>query len=203
MFNEGDCHWFPMRIRNSSLPRLEKLVTYFEEQKKRLEDKNVILETYVPLNFIRVSMTKMDFAPYLLNYIFVRSTFKDLVEIKKNQELFEPLRFVMHPVYDDKFDRRDEVLFIPNKKMEDYKRITAEENEKVIFLENLDYACKPSMAVQIIGGEFTGVIGRIKRIKGRRSVVLPIGREMAAAVVDVPNSYLRYLTEEDLMKMVD
>jgi transcription antitermination factor NusG len=116
--------------------------------------------------------------------------------MKQNQELFEPLRFVMHPALDDDLNKHNEVLFIPDRNMEDYIRVTKEENEKVIFLNNISYACKPSQEVQITEGKFAGVVGRIKRIKGQRCVVLLIGNEMAAAVVDVPNKYLRYLNHQ-------
>ncbi len=163
----------------------------------RLAKSEDVEDAYAPLSFIKVSMKKMDFAPSLLNYIFVRATFGKLVKVKSNRERFEPLRFVMHPVYDEKYVRRDEVLYISDKKMEDYQRLTAEMNEKVIFLDNPNYAFKPSQAVQITEGEFTGIVGRIKRIKGLRCVVLPIGNEMAAAVVDIPSKHLRYLTEEE------
>ena len=190
MLKQNDLHWFPMRIRNSSLSRLETMM-------ERLNRQDDVDETYVPLGFIKVNMTKMDFAPSLMNYIFVRSTFAKLVRIKSNLEQFEPLRFVMHPVYDDNFDRHDEVLYILDKQMEDYKRVTAQDNEKIIFLNNLDYACKPSQEVQITEGQFAGVIGRIKRVGGARCVVLPIGREMAPAIIDVPNKHLRYLTENE------
>ena len=183
-----------MRIMNSSLVRLQTM-------KERLDLQDDIEETYAPLSFIKVSLTKMDFAPFLLNYIFVRSTFEKLVAVKQNLELFEPLRFVMHPALDKALNRHNEVLFIPDRKMEDYIRVTKEENEKVIFLDNMAYACKPSQEVQITEGEFAGVVGRIKRIKGQRCVVLPIGSEMAAAVVDVPNKHLRYLTPEDIVKL--
>ena len=183
-----------MRIRNSSLVRLQTM-------KERLDLQDDIEETYAPLSFIKVSLTKMDFAPFLLNYIFVRSTYEKLVTVKQNQELFEPLRFVMHPALDEGFNRHNEVLYIPDRKMEDYIRVTQEENEKVIFLDNMAYACKPSQEVQITEGKFAGVIGRIKRIKGQRCVVLPIGNEMAAAVVDVPNKHLRYLTPEETAKL--
>lgn len=196
MFKANDCHWFPMRVRNSSIPRLQTLVS-------RLEHEKDIDEAYVPFGFIKVQRTKMDYAPFLLNYIFIRSTFTKLVSVKQNQELYEPLRFVMHPVYDDNYNKHDEVLFISDKTMEDYKRITAEENEKVIFLNNLNYACKPGQEVQITEGEFTGVIGRIKRIKGLRCVVLPIGKELAPAIVDVPSKHLRYLTKEEVERMED
>lgn len=193
-FKENDLHWFPMRIRNSSLSRLEKM-------KERLDKHDDVDETYAPLGFIKVNMTKMDFAPFLLNFIFVRSTFAKLVSVKSNLEQFEPLRFVMHPVFDDKYDRHDEVLYILDKQMEDYKRVTAKENEKVIFLDNLDYACKPSQEVQITEGEFAGVIGRIKRIGGARCVVLPIGKEIAPAIIDVPSKHLRYLTDMEIEKL--
>lgn len=193
-FKENDLHWFPMRIRNSSLSRLEKM-------KERLDKHDDVDETYAPLGFIKVNMTKMDFAPFLLNFIFVRSTFAKLVSVKSNLEQFEPLRFVMHPVFDDKYDRHEEVLYILDKQMEDYKRVTAKENEKVIFLDNLDYACKPSQEVQITEGEFAGVIGRIKRIGGARCVVLPIGKEIAPAIIDVPSKHLRYLTDKEIEKI--
>ena len=183
-----------MRIRNSSLPRLEKM-------KNLLDQHQDIDEVYIPLAFIKVSMTKMDFAPYLLNYIFVRSTFAKLASVKSDLEHFEPLRFVMHPVYDDKFNRHEEVLVISDKQMDDFKRVTAEKNEKVIFLDNLNYACRPSKEVQITEGQFAGVIGRIKRIGGVRCVVILIGKAIAPAIVDVPNKYLRYLTEEESKKL--
>ena len=192
-FKENDLHWFPMRIRNSSLSRLEKM-------KERLDKHDDVDETYAPLGFIKVNMTKMDFAPFLLNFIFVRSTFAKLVSVKSNLELFEPLRFVMHPVFDEKYNRHEEVLYILDKQMEDYKRVTAKENEKIIFLDNLEYACKPSQEVQITEGEFAGVIGRIKRIGGARCVVLPIGKEIAPAIIDVPSKYLHYLTDKEIEK---
>jgi len=189
MLRNNEIHWFPLRIRNSCLGRLQTM-------KERLDKHADIAETYVPLSFIKVSMTKMDFAPFLLNYIFVRSTYEKLVTMKQNQELFEPLRFVMHPALDDDYNKHNEVLYISDRKMEDYIRVTKEENEKVIFLDNMAYACKPSQEVQITEGKFAGVIGKIKRIRGQRCVVLPIGNEMAAAVVDVPNKYLRYLNHQ-------
>ena len=196
MLRNNELHWFPLRIRNSSLLRLQTM-------KERLDKHADIESTYAPLSFIKVSMTKMDFAPFLLNYIFVRSTFEKLVTMKQNLELFEPLRFVMHPALDDDYNKHNEVLFISDRKMEDYIRVTMEENEKVIFLDNMDYACKPSQEVQITEGKFAGIVGRIKRIRGQRCVVLPIGSEMAAAVVDVPNKHLRYLTQDEVARLSD
>ena len=183
-----------MRVRNSSISRLETMT-------ERLNKSEDIDETYTPIGFIKVSMTKMDFAPHLLNYLFVRSTFAKLVSVKSNLELFEPLRFVTHPVYDERFDRHTEILYMSDKQMDDFKRVTAHENEKVVFLNNLDYACKPSREIQITEGQFAGIVGRLKRIGGTRCVVMPIGKELAPAIIDVPNKFLRYLTAEEIQKI--
>ena len=191
MLRENATHWFVMRIRNSSPTRLKTMMAL-------LNDDDDIDETYAPMRFIKVSATKMTFVPYLMNYIFVRSTLEKLKAVKTNRECYEPLRFVMHPHYDEKLVRHNEVLYIPDKKMADFKRVTAEENEKVMFLDNMNYACKPSQEVQITQGPFTGVVGRIKRIRGNRGIVIPIGKEMAVAVMDVPRSHMRLLTKEEI-----
>ncbi len=197
MIDENKLHWFPMRIRNSSLPRLNLMLERLEKQKQLLAEDHIFLDAYAPMRFIKVSMTKMDFAPYLLNFVFVRSTFSNLVKLKSNQELFEPLRFVMHPAYDEKYNRQDEVVYVPDKVMTDYRQLTESENDNIIFLRDLQYALKPSQAVQIIEGQFTGVVGRIKRVRGKRCVVLTISDSQAAAIVDVHRNHLRYLTDEE------
>lgn len=203
MINENDLHWFPMRIRHSSLPRLTLMLERLEAHKQQMAQEHVLFDAYAPMRFIKVSMTKMDFAPYLLNFVFVRSSFTKLVEIKRNQQLFEPLRFVMHPAYDEKFNRRDEVAYISDKVMADYRRVTEAENDNVIFLHDLQYAIKPSQAVQIVEGQFAGVVGRIKRVQGKRCVVLTIGDSQAAAIVDVHRNHLRYLTDEEACQQLE
>ena len=203
MLKEDEVRWFPMRIRHSSLNRLEKVMESLDGRKEQFSTQGSVIQTYAPLNFIKVSMDKMDFAPYLLNFVFVRSAFRTLVELKNSHEDFEPLRFVVHPVYDEKFNRQNEVLTMPDKAMADYMRLTTEKNDQIIFLRDLQYACKPSREVQIISGPFTGVVGRIKRVRGARCVVLPVGKEQAAAVVDVHNSQLRYLAEEESRRLAE
>lgn len=190
-----------MRIRNSSLPRLTLMLDRLEKQKQQLEQEHILLDAYAPIRFIKVNIKKMDFAPYLLNFIFVRSTFNNLVKIKSNQELFEPLRFVMHPAYDANFNRYDEVVYVSDKVMADYRRVTESEKENIIFLRDLQYALKPSQAVQIIEGDFAGVVGHIKRVRGKRCVVLTISNSQAAAIVNVHRNHLRLLTDAEAQEL--
>ena len=72
MLNKKELHWFPLRIRNSSMVRLQAM-------KERLDRQDSIQETYIPLSYLKVSLTKMDFAPFLINYIFVRTTYEALL----------------------------------------------------------------------------------------------------------------------------
>ena len=201
MLKENDFHWFPLRIRNSSLSRLQQMKERLDKQKEQYDKLDIAFDTYTPLGFIKVSSSEMKLAPCLVNYIFVYSTFAELKKLKSNLELFEPLRFVMHHVYNEKFEVYDEALYISDKSMADFMRVTKEQNDKVVFLDNMQYACKISQFVQITQGKFAGVIGRIKRIRGKRCVVLLVGNEMAAAVVDVPNKSLRYLTDDEVAKL--
>lgn len=185
-----DTRWYVLRIRHSSVKRITDL-------KGALDSSDTVEQTYVPMAFVKTSKDKMDFAPTIVNYIYVQSTFNNLKTIK-TQHPFEPLRFVMHPVFDENYNRLFEPLCISDKQMHDFIRVTQEENDKVIFLRNLDYACRPSQAVQIIEGQFTGVIGRIKRIKGNRCIVIPIGKEVAVAITGLSRNQLRVLTDQEL-----
>lgn len=192
MIAEGDVHWFPLRISNSSGSRQQHLQRLFDEEE-------CIEETYVPLEYVKVGPKKMDFVPALLNYIFVRTTLRSLMDLKQNSGRYGSVRFTMHPVYEGEgFKKHTEILYIPDKNMHDFMRVVSADNDKVIFLDNLDYACKPSQPVQIVEGDFAGITGRIKRIKGNTCVVLPVGNIIAAAITGIPRKFLRYLSEEDL-----
>jgi hypothetical protein len=190
MIQENDIHWFPLRLSYASLALLERT--------KALLDKETTVEaTYVPMSFIKVSDTKMDFSPQIVNILFIRTALKSLKAIKANKALYEPLRFIMHTVYDVKYNHSTEVLYIPDKQMNDFIRVTSEANDQVIFLDNLEYACRPSQNVQIIDGPFAGVCGRIKRIKGNICVVIPIEQTAAVAVLNIPRKHLRYLSDQE------
>ena len=190
---EGEVHWFPLRIANSSQARQKRLENLFQSEE-------CVEATYVPMEYVKVSPTKMAFVPSLLNYIFVRTTLRSLMDLKHSNSCYDQVRYTMHPVYDKNCRKLPEkgILYVPDAMMHDFMRVVSADNDKVIFLDNLDYACKPSQPVQIVEGEFAGITGRIKRIKGNTCVVLPIGNILAAAITGIPRKILRYLSEEDL-----
>ena len=191
MLRDTDIHWFPLRLRHANESLLEKT-------RQMLNQEAGVEATYVPMSFKKVNDSKMDFRPVIVNLLFIRTALKDLKIIKANKTHYDSLSYIMHPIYDKDYHRSTEILFISDKIMNDFIRVTKEANEQVIYLDNLDYACKPSQNVQITDGPFAGVCGRIKRIKGNVCVVIPVEKTAAVAILNVPRKHLRYLSDNEL-----
>ena len=106
------------------------------------------------------------------------------------------LRFIMRPVPETRGERK-EVIWVPDPQMEDFIRVTSERNEKVLYLNNLDFALRPGARVQVKDGPFAGVQGIVKSIQKHLCVVLPVGGVVAVAILNIPKKSLIYLPQED------
>ena len=188
MLKRDEIHWFPLRIRHSNASRLLRLQALLDEEPG-------VERTFIPMRFKKVAAEKMDFAPAVDNLLFIRVTYDDLSRIKEKKALYEPIRYIMHPVLEPDNTEHSEILYVADAMMDDFIRVTSEESDKVVWLDNLDFACKPSQAVQITEGQFAGVKGRIKRIQGNVCVVIPIEQTAAVAIRNLPRKYLRYLPD--------
>lgn len=188
MLKRDEIHWFPLRIRHSNASRLLRLQSLLDEEPG-------VERTFIPMRFKKVAAEKMDFAPAVDNLLFIRVTYDDLSRIKEKKALYEPIRYIMRPVLEPDNTEHSEILYVADAMMDDFIRVTSEESDKVIWLDNLDFACKPSQAVQITEGQFAGVKGRIKRIQGNVCVVIPIEQTAAVAIRNLPRKHLRYLSD--------
>lgn len=186
MLDKTTVSWFPLRISYSSASRVIKF-------KKLLEEEEGVMETYVPMAYKVVDFQTV-LAPVIDNMIFVRVDYDHLSRIKENKMVYEPLRYIMHPVLDDDM-RHMEVLTVPDAQMKDFIRVTKEQSENVIFLKNMDFACKPGVTVQITKGIFAGVKGVVKSIKKHLCVVLPIKDVVAVAIINVPKKDLIFFKD--------
>ena len=194
MLKRDEIHWFPLRIRHSNASRLLRLQALLDEEPG-------VERTFIPMRFKKVAAEKMDFAPAVDNLLFIRVTYDDLSRIKEKKALYEPIRYIMRPVLEPDNTEHSEVLYVADAMMDDFIRVTSEESDKVVWLDNLDFACKPSQAVQITEGQFAGVKGRIKRIQGNVCVVIPIEQTAAVAIRNLPRKHLRYLSEEESARL--
>lgn len=188
MLDYTKVHWFPLRVCHSTPKRLMTM-------QELLEKETLVEDTYIPMEY-RTANAHTVLAPAINNILFVRSSYQSLREIRKSQYLYEPLRYIMHPVSDGK-ESRSEVLYVPQGMMQDFIRVTKERADNVIFLDNIDFACKPGMKVRITEGFYAGVTGVVKRIKKNLCVVLTIRGVAAAAIMYVPRHHLCYISDAE------
>ena len=161
--------WYPMRIFHSSIKRQNEL-------NELLTQEASIIETYVPKSLVDAEEQK--YVPTLVNYIFLRTSLKDLREIKTDKERFDHLRYVMNLGRDENYNPTSEIAHVPDKQMDDFMRVIDSGNEQVVMLENLGFACKPGERVRISRGVFEGVEGTLKSIKKHLCVVIPIKKKI-------------------------
>ena len=188
MLDKQSILWYPMRVSYSSATRLMNL-------KELLDKDDLVKETYVPMRY-KTQNFKLQLLPVVDNLIFIHTKYDDLAKIKENKAQYEPLRYIMHPVLDGE-SAHTEPLFVPERQMKDFIRVTAEQNDQVVFLENMDFACRPGVKVLITEGMFAGVKGVVKSIRKHLCVVLPIKDVMAVAVTNVPKKHLVYITDDE------
>ena len=171
-----------MRIFRSSAKRQNEL-------NELLAGEASVEKTYVPLSLVNTK--EKTYVPVLVNYIFLRTSLESLMKIKADKGKYEYLRYVMNYTHDEDNNLIPEIAHVPNKQMEDFMRVVESDNEQVIMLENLGFACKPGERVRITKGAFEGVEGTLKSIKKHLCVVIPIKNVMAAAITNVPRKYLQ------------
>ncbi len=188
MLDRRTTYWYPLRVRHAHLSRLMAM-------KERLDKEELVRKTYVPMIY-QTENDRTRLVPAINNIIFVRSTYDALTEIRKNQFLYEPLRYIMHPVFDGK-DTTTEALYVPDGMMQKFIRVTEEQRDNIIFLDNLDFACKPGMKARITDGPYTGVTGVVRHIKKNLCVIIPIERVAAVAIMHVPREHLRYISDNE------
>ena len=183
MIDKNKTLWFPMRVRYSSAPRMLAL---------RDELNRMGCECYIPMEYRQIG-EHTKFVPRISNLIFLHAPYTYISQIKQQPE-FINLSYIMHNVPFEK-TKTSEALYVPEKMMNDFIRVTNEQNEQVVFLDNMDFACKPGAHVKITEGAFAGVEGVVKSIKKHLCVVLPIKGVVAVAITNVPKKNLMYIKD--------
>ena len=170
--------WFPMRV------------TYQRELKLKASLDALGIENFVPMHYEvvgRDDYRKRALVPAIHNLIFVRTTQKELTDLKMSRRELSPLRYIMKPT---EGKGRMEIIRVPDRQMENFIRVASVEDERVKFLEYGDFLAQPGKRVRIADGFFAGVEGVIKRIKNNKYVVVQIDGVAAVAITYVPQQSL-------------
>ena len=174
--------WFPMRV------------TYQREMKVKAELDRLGIENFVPMRYKVVesqnggdSELQRVLVPAISNLIFVRSTQERMSELKRRNEVLEPLRYMM----DYTASQEHAIMTVADGEMENFMRVASRTDDSVMFLDNKTVVGKEGKRVEIMGGAFEGVKGVIRRVKRCKRVVVEIEGVASVAIAYVPAEVLK------------
>ena len=113
--------------------------------------------------------------------------FRDFLnDYKRKVESDCPLRYMM--------DRSTGLpMVVRDKEMNDFIRVTKENDEGILYLDDPSSAVAKGTPVEIVYGPFKGVQGMLLRIRRDRKVVLQLVGLVAVAVDGIPMEWCRVL----------
>ena len=154
------------------------------------------IENFVPMRY-KVMESQNDgdselrrvLVPAISNLIFVRSTQERLSELKRRNEVLEPLRYIM----DHTAVGEHAIMMVADREMENFMRVASRTDDSVMFLDNETVVGKEGKCVEIMGGAFEGVKGVIRRVKRCKRVVVEIEGVASVAIAYVPAGVLKVI----------
>ena len=174
--------WYPMRV------------TYGREMKVKGELDRLEIENFVPMTHkiveSRINGTtelRRELVPAISNLIFVRSTQERITELKRTNEVLEPLRYMLDYTNGD----GPVIMTVGDREMENFMRVASKTDDSVMFLDENTIVGKEGKRVKIMGGAFEGVEGVIRRVKRCKRVVVDIEGVMSVAIAHVPVGWLK------------
>lgn len=175
-------------------------VTYSREMLAKDYLDTIGIESFIPMQYEHVKgkhPRHRELKPAIRNLIFVHSSQKIISELKMTKKELQPLRYIMHPIYDDGNNYlRHDILTIPDKQMDNFIRVASVLDDRIFYMENLKFAGKPGQKVKVIEGDFAGVEGTIKRVKKNKCVVVQIENVAAVAIAFLPAAFLTPLGDD-------
>ena len=174
--------WYPMRV------------TYGREMKVKGELDRLEIENFVPMK-CRVVESRTDgttelrreLVPAISNLVFVRSTQERVTELKRTNEVLEPLRYMLDFTNGD----GPVIMTVGEREMENFMRVASKTDDSVMFLDENTIVGKEGKRVKIMGGAFEGVEGVIRRVKRCKRVVVELEGIMSVAIAHVPVGLLK------------
>ena len=174
--------WFPMRV------------TYQREMKVKAELDRLGIENFVPMRY-KVVESQNDgdtelrrvLVPAINNLIFVWSTQERVSELKRRNEVLEPLRYMM----DHTAASEHSIMTVADRKMENFMRVASRTDDSVMFLDNETVVGKEGKRVEIMGGAFEGVTGVIRRVKRCKRVIVEMEGVASVAIAYVSAGMLK------------
>ena len=168
--------WYPMRV------------TYHRELKIKEQLDLLGIENFVPMHYDLTNSSegpRKTLVPAIHNLIFVHASQEVLTHLKMHRKEFDPMRYITKT----SSDGHKNLLYVPDRQMEDFIRIASVQDDHIIFLDTRD-STNMGRRVRITAGRFKGVEGVIKRIKKNKYFLIQIDGVAAVAITYVPSDCL-------------
>ncbi len=180
--DKDELYWFPMRV------------TYARELSVKAFLDGQGIENFIPMHYETADDSHPKhrvLKPVVRNLIFLHSTRAMITELKMTKREMAAVRYMMKPLYDEKDNLiGHDVMTVPDKQMEDFIRVASVADDRIFYLDNLDFAGKPGQRVKVVDGDFAGVEGVIRRVKKNKCVVVQIAHVAAVAIAFIPSAFL-------------
>lgn len=181
-------------------------VTYSRELMAKAYLDSIGVENFIPMHYVHVDgkhPRHQVLKPAITSLIFVHACQRNITELKMTKRELCSLRYIMHPVLDDKNNvLRKDILTIPDKQMENFIKVASVLDDRVFYMENLDFAGKPGQRVKVVEGDFAGVEGTIKRVKKNKCVVVQIENVAAVAIAFLPAAFSCQLKKKKVVIII-
>ena len=164
--------WYPMRV------------TYHRELRIKEQLDALGVDNFVPMHYDLSDSSdgpRKTLVPAIHNLIFAHASQETLTHLKMHRKEFEPMRYMMRISPDG----HKELLYVPDRQMEDFMRVASAKDASVIFLDARDTS-NMGRRVRITVGRFKGVEGVIKRIKKNKYFLIQIDGVAAVAITYIP-----------------
>lgn len=164
--------WYPMRV------------TYHRELRIKEQLDTLGIDSFVPMHYDLADSSegpRKMLVPAIHNLIFVHASQEVLTRLKMHRKEFEPMRYMMKP----SIDGHTEILYVPDRQMEDFIKVASTQDKSIIFLDVRD-SSNMGRRVRITAGRFKGIEGVIKRIRKNKYFLIQIDGVAAVAITYVP-----------------
>ena len=126
--------------------------------------------------------------PAVANLIFIRSTKDAITALKHTNAVLEPLRFMI-----DRTSEDNRIMTVPDRQMQNFMRVASVADDRILYLDEVQWVGKEGRRVRVMGGVFKGTEGVIRRVRRNKCVCVEIAGVVAVAIAFVPGALLEYI----------
>ncbi len=175
--SRNTARWYPVRV------------TYSRELKVREVLQSLGYECFVPMTLKTVEKNGVKICrtvPAVNNLCFVKGVRNSLDEEFERNGLRSFTSYIW-----DRSTR--EPVVVPDKAMDDFIKISESRYEDIVYLHEVNSKLREGRMVRVKCGPFTGIVGRVVRVKRSRRVMVELPGLFAVATGYIPEEELELI----------